>query len=74
MLVNGKWSENWHPYQGKPTGNEFVRQQAGFRHKITKEQSPTIDGEHHFTLEVGRYRLYVALICPQPVGLYYGAK
>ena len=58
MLVDGKWSGDWHPFQAKDEKGRFLRQTSGFRHRITP------DGETGFKAAVGRYHLYVALICP----------
>lgn len=58
MLVNGKWTADWHPVQATDAKGGFVRQVSGFRHWIT----PT--GEGGFPAQAGRYHLYVALICP----------
>ena len=58
MLVDGKWSADWHPIQAKDRKGGFVRQDSQFRNVVT----PT--GEGGFKAEAGRYHLYVALICP----------
>jgi putative glutathione S-transferase len=58
MLVDGKWSADWHPLQAKDQKGGFVRQDSQFRNAVT----PT--GEGGFKAEAGRYHLYVALICP----------
>lgn len=58
MLVDGKWSEDWHPIQSKDKKGGFVRQSAQFRAMVTPA------GETGFKAEPGRYHLYVALICP----------
>lgn len=58
MLVNGRWSEDWHPYQKKDEKGRFVRQSSRFRGVVTA------DGSSGFKAEAGRYHLYVALICP----------
>lgn len=58
MLVNGKWTANWHPVQAVDEKGGFVRQTSGFRHQVTP------DGEQGFPAEAGRYHLYVAYICP----------
>src|SRR6478736_5358728 len=58
MLVDGKWSADWHPIQAKDGKGRFVRQDSQFRNFVT----PT--GEGGFKAEAGRYHLYVALICP----------
>lgn len=64
MLVNGKWSANWHPVQAKDEKGGFVRQQSGFRHWITPDGTAGPTGDNGFKAEAGRYHLYVALICP----------
>ena len=58
MLVDGKWSGDWHPVQGKDKKGGFVRQDSQFRSFVTPS------GEGGFKAEAGRYHLYVALICP----------
>lgn len=58
MLVDGKWSADWHPLQAKDARGGFVRQTSSFRNRVTP------DGETGFKAEAGRYHLYVALICP----------
>lgn len=58
MLVDGKWSADWHPVQAKDQKGGFVRQDSQFRNFVTPS------GEGGFKAEAGRYHLYVALICP----------
>ena len=58
MLVDGKWSGDWHPLQARDEKGGFVRQSSSFRHAVTA------DGSSGFKAEAGRYHLYVALICP----------
>ena len=58
MLVNGKWSAEWHPVQATDKQGGFVRQTSSFRHWISS------DGSTEFAAEPDRYHLYVALICP----------
>ena len=64
MLVNGKWTADWHPVQAKDEQGRFVRQQSSFRNWITADGSAGPTGTGGFKAEAGRYRLYVALICP----------
>jgi putative glutathione S-transferase len=64
MLVNGKWTADWHPVQAKDDEGRFVRQQSSFRNWITADGAPGPTGKVGFKAEAGRYRLYVALICP----------
>lgn len=64
MLVNGKWSADWHPVQAKDEKGGFVRQVSGFRNWVTPDGSAGPTGEGGFKAETGRYHLYVALICP----------
>ena len=64
MLVNGKWVADWQPVQAKDDQGRFVRQVSSFRNWITKDGSPGPTGTGGFKAEAGRYRLYVALICP----------
>ncbi|WP_307744812.1 glutathione S-transferase C-terminal domain-containing protein [uncultured Pantoea sp.] len=58
MLVEGKWSSDWHPVQATDKQGGFVRQTSGFRDFISS------DGSTPFPAEPDRYHLYVALICP----------
>ncbi|MCX2199236.1 glutathione S-transferase family protein [Pantoea agglomerans] len=58
MLVEGKWSSDWHPVQSTDKQGGFVRQTSGFRDFISS------DGSTEFAAEADRYHLYVALICP----------
>ena len=55
MLVDGIWRGRFHPVQGIDEKGGFVRQASGFRGRL---------GTERFPAEAGRYRLYVALICP----------
>lgn len=64
MLVDGKWSADWHPVQAKDERGGFVRQTSSFRSWVTPDGSPGPTGEGGFRAEPGRYHLYAALICP----------
>ena len=64
MLVEGKWTADWHPVQASDAKGGFVRQISGFRNWITPDGSAGPTGEDGFKAEDGRYHLYVALICP----------
>lgn len=64
MLVNGQWTADWHPVQAKDAKGGFVRQASRFRNWVTPDGRPGPSGEGGFPAEVGRYHLYVALICP----------
>ena len=64
MLVDGKWAEDWQPVQKADEKGRFVRQTSSFRNWITADGSPGPTGTGGFKAESGRYRLYVALICP----------
>ncbi len=64
MLVDGQWVEDWKPMQKADEKGRFVRQVSGFRNWITPDGSAGPTGEAGFKAEAGRYRLYVALICP----------
>lgn len=64
MLVNGKWTRTWDPVQKADEKGRFLRQVSSFRNWITPDGSPGPTGEGGFRAEAGRYRLYVALICP----------
>ncbi len=64
MLVDGKWTEDWQPVQKSDKDGRFVRQVSSFRNWITPDGAPGPTGTGGFKAEAGRYRLYVALICP----------
>lgn len=64
MLMNGKWVADWQPVQKADEKGRFLRQTSTFRNWITPDGSPGPTGEGGFAAEAGRYRLYVALICP----------
>ncbi|MCE8017163.1 glutathione S-transferase family protein [Halomonas sp. MCCC 1A17488] len=64
MLVNGVWQENWQPVQAKDEQGRFLRQTSSFRHWVTPDGAPGPTGAGGFKAEKGRYRLYVAYICP----------
>ncbi len=64
MLVDGKWTSDWHPVQAKDAKGGFVRQQSSFRNWVTPDGSAGPTGTGGFKAEAGRYRLYAALICP----------
>ncbi|WP_054302939.1 glutathione S-transferase family protein [Gemmobacter sp. LW-1] len=64
MLVDGKWVENWQPVQKADEKGRFVRQVSSFRNWITPDGRPGPTGTGGFAAQAGRYRLYVALICP----------
>lgn len=64
MLVNGKWTADWHPVQATDEKGGFVRQISGFRSFVTPDGAPGPTGEGGFAASAGRYHLYVALICP----------
>lgn len=64
MLIDGKWKSNWQPVQKADAEGRFIRQVSEFRNWITPDGRPGPTGEGGFAAEPGRYRLYVALICP----------
>lgn len=64
MLVDGKWNADWQPVQKADKKGRFIRQVSGFRNWITPDGRPGPTGEGGFAAQAGRYRLYVALICP----------
>ncbi|MAQ82886.1 MAG: glutathione-dependent reductase [Maritimibacter sp.] len=64
MLVDGVWTKDWDPVQKSDDKGRFVRQVSSFRNWITPDGSPGPTGEGGFPAEAGRYRLYVAYICP----------
>ena len=64
MLVNGKWTADWHPVHSKDAKGGFVRQASTFRNWVTPDGSPGPTGGDGFAAQAGRYHLYVALGCP----------
>lgn len=64
MLIDGKWSGDWHPFQKQDAEGRFVRQTSTFRNWVTPDGAPGPTGQGGFAAEAGRYHLYVALICP----------
>lgn len=64
MLVQGKWTADWHPVQAKDEQGGFVRQTSSFRSWVTPDGAAGPTGIAGFRAEAGRYHLYVALICP----------
>jgi putative glutathione S-transferase len=64
MLVDGRWSADWHPLQASDAKGRFVRQASSFRNWVTPDGAPGPTGEGGFAAEADRYHLYVALICP----------
>lgn len=64
MLVEGKWTKDWTPVQKADAQGRFVRQVSSFRNWITPDGAPGPTGAGGFKAEPGRYRLYVAYICP----------
>ena len=64
MLVTGVWTADWDPVQKADAQGRFVRQTSSFRNWITPDGAPGPTGEGGFKAEAGRYRLYVAYICP----------
>ena len=64
MLVNGKWSGEFHPVQAKDEKGRFDRQSSQLRNWITPDGESGSTGSAGFKAEAGRYHLYVALICP----------
>jgi Predicted glutathione S-transferase len=64
MLVDGQWTKTWTPVQKADKKGRFVRQVSSFRNWITSDGSAGPTGTGGFKAEAGRYRLYVAYICP----------
>tara|TARA_R110001583_G_scaffold17679_2_gene71412 strand:- start:208923 stop:209891 length:969 start_codon:yes stop_codon:yes gene_type:complete len=64
VLINGKWTQDWQPVQSKDEQGRFVRFESAFRNWVTPDGRPGPTGSGGFKAEAGRYRLYVALICP----------
>jgi putative glutathione S-transferase len=64
MLINGKWSKDFHPVQDSDDDGRFLRDTSIFRNWITEDGSAGPTGKSGFIAEPDRYHLYVALICP----------
>ena len=64
MLVNGKWTADWHPLQAQDAQGRFLRQASQFRRWISAQGQKPPAGDEGFVAETGRYHLYVALTCP----------
>jgi len=64
VLVNGKWTADWHPVQARDDRGGFVRQTSQFRNWITRDGAAGPTGDGGFRAEAGRHHLYVALTCP----------
>ena len=64
MLVEGKWTSDWHPVQATDSQGGFVRQVSSFRSWVTPDGGAGPTGSAGFKAEADRYHLYVALICP----------
>jgi putative glutathione S-transferase len=74
MLVNGKWTADWHPVQATDEKGGFVRQTSCFRNWVTPDGRAGPTGEAGFAAEAGRYHLYVALTCPWASRTLIGRK
>jgi putative glutathione S-transferase len=74
MLVNGRWTADWHPVQAKDEMGGFERQVSSFRNWVTSDGSAGPTGTGGFRAEAGRYHLYVALICPWASRTLIGRK
>ncbi|MDR3494242.1 MAG: glutathione S-transferase C-terminal domain-containing protein [Ancalomicrobiaceae bacterium] len=64
MLVNGTWTTNWKPSDGKDPSGAFIRPTSSFRSFVTPDGEPGPTGDGGFAAAAGRYHLYVGLICP----------
>jgi len=64
MLIDGKWSADWHPFQKSDDDGRFVRQVSSFRNWITASGEPGPEGQPAEKAEAGRYHLFVNYICP----------
>ncbi|QDG76731.1 glutathione S-transferase family protein [Labrenzia sp. PHM005] len=64
MLIDGKWSADWHPYQKTDEGGRFVRQVSSFRTWITADGAPGPEGQPALKAEADRFHLFVNYICP----------
>ena len=64
MLIDGKWSGKWHPFQAKDDKGRFLRRESQFRNWITADGLPGPSGDGGFSAEAGRYHIYASLNCP----------
>ncbi len=64
MLIDGKWSADWHPYQKSDESGRFVRQVSSFRTWITRDGDPGPEGQPAVKAEPDRFHLFVNYICP----------
>jgi putative glutathione S-transferase len=64
MLIEGKWSAEWQPFQATDAKGRFLRKDSTFRNWVTRDGAAGPTGESGFKAEAGRYHLYVALVCP----------
>ena len=64
MLVDGNWAQDFQPVQSSDKDGRFIRVTSGFRNWITVDGLPGPEGQAAEKAEMGRYHLYVALICP----------
>ncbi len=56
LLVDGKWQDKW--YDTSKNGGKFERQASKFRDNISNDE------DAKYSVESGRYHLYVSLACP----------
>ena len=64
MLMDGRWTGDWHPTKGANDSGRFERWDAAFRNWITPDGEAGPTGEGGFRAEDGRYHLIVAYACP----------
>ena len=62
QFVEGIWRSG--NYDTRKTGGRFVRRETSFRNWITTDGAPGPSGEGGFTVDAGRYHLYVSHACP----------
>lgn len=62
LLHNGEWVDQW--YDTEKSAGKFVRENAQFRHWITKDGNAGPTGNAGFKAATDRYHLYVSLACP----------
>ena len=74
MLVNGKWTADWHPVQATDEKGGFVRQTSRFRNWVTPDGRAGTDRRRRVRRGGRRYHLYVALICPWASRTLIGRK
>ena len=54
MLIDGKWTSDWHPFQAKDGDGRFVRQTSAFRDCISTGDASDLSEDGRFPFTPGR--------------------